>query len=113
MIVHGSEGEDITLCVTSLAQVILNPDCRTVRGFEALIVREWIHAGHPFWSRTTKGPFNDSVASKSETYAPTFILFLDCVWQVISRFKDPCNRTLENCPLVAYRQPEIRIACTV
>ena len=44
----------MTLCVTSLAQVILNPDCRTVRGFEALIVREWIQAGHPFWSRTTK-----------------------------------------------------------
>jgi myotubularin-related protein 9 len=29
--VHGSEGTDITLCVTSLAQIILNPDCRTVR----------------------------------------------------------------------------------
>ena len=54
VIVHGSEGVDITLCVTSLAQVILNPDCRTVRGFEALISREWIQAGHPFWSRTTK-----------------------------------------------------------
>lgn len=82
--VHGSEGADITLCVTSLAQLILNPDCRTVRGFEALIAREWIQAGHPFWSRTTKGPFNDAVASKSETFAPTFILFLDCVWQVIN-----------------------------
>lgn len=68
--------------MTSLAQLILNPDCRTVRGFEALIAREWIQAGHPFWSRTTKGPFNDAVASKSETFAPTFVLFLDCVWQV-------------------------------
>ena len=42
VVVHGSEGMDITLCVTSIAQVILNPDCRTVRGFEALIEREWI-----------------------------------------------------------------------
>lgn len=82
VMVHGSEGMDITLCVTSLAQVILNPDCRTVRGFEALIEREWLQAGHPFWSRTFKGPFNDSVPSKSKSSAPTFILFLDCVWQV-------------------------------
>ena len=42
VLVHGSDGKDITLCVTSLAQVILNPDCRTVRGFEALIEREWL-----------------------------------------------------------------------
>jgi hypothetical protein len=49
VVVHGSEGTDITLCVTSLAQIILNPDCRTVRGFEALIEREWLQAGHPFW----------------------------------------------------------------
>jgi myotubularin-related protein 9 len=32
VVVHGSEGFDVTLCVTALAQVILNPDCRTVRG---------------------------------------------------------------------------------
>lgn len=32
VLVHGSGGQDATLIVTSLAQVILNPDCRTVRG---------------------------------------------------------------------------------
>ena len=87
VMVHGSDGVDITLCVTSIAQVILNPDCRTVRGFEALIEREWLQAGHPFWSRTSKGPFNDSVASKSKIYAPSFILFLDCIWQVRNLIK--------------------------
>ena len=54
------------------------------RGFEALIEREWLQAGHPFWSRTTKGPFNDSVASKSKLHSPTFAMFLDCIFQVIS-----------------------------
>ena len=53
------------------------------RGFEALIEREWLQAGHPFWSRTTKGPFNDSVASKSKLHSPTFAMFLDCIFQVI------------------------------
>ena len=42
---HGSDGRDLTLCVTSIAQVILNPDCRTVSGFEALIEREWLQVG--------------------------------------------------------------------
>lgn len=32
VLVHGAEGTDFTLLVTSLTQVILNPDCRTVRG---------------------------------------------------------------------------------
>lgn len=32
VLVHGSSGLDSTLLVTSVAQVILNPDCRTVRG---------------------------------------------------------------------------------
>ena len=53
--------------------------------FEALIEREWIQAGHPFWSRTTKGPFNDSVAAKSKSHAPTFAIFLDCVWQIYNQ----------------------------
>ena len=95
--VHGSEGLDVTLAVTSLAQVILNPDCRTVRGFEALIEREWLQGGHPFWSRTSKGPFNDSVATKSKTYAPTFILFLDCLWQVVNfrlQISTTCDKPL-------------------
>lgn len=32
VLVHGSKGLDSTLIVTSLVQIILNPDCRTVRG---------------------------------------------------------------------------------
>lgn len=32
VLVHGSAGLDSTLLLTSVAQVILNPDCRTVRG---------------------------------------------------------------------------------
>lgn len=42
MLVHGSEGMDSTLQVTSLAQIILDPKCRTIRGFEALIEKEWL-----------------------------------------------------------------------
>uniref|UniRef100_T1GCB6 Myotubularin phosphatase domain-containing protein n=1 Tax=Megaselia scalaris TaxID=36166 RepID=T1GCB6_MEGSC len=40
VLVHGGKGLDSTLIITSLAQIILNPDCRTVRGLQALIERE-------------------------------------------------------------------------
>lgn len=32
VLVHGGKGIDTTLLITSLVQIILNPDCRTVRG---------------------------------------------------------------------------------
>ena len=32
VLVHGAEGTDTTLLVTSLAQLILDKDCRTVSG---------------------------------------------------------------------------------
>ncbi|KAF2979898.1 hypothetical protein EK904_009171 [Melospiza melodia maxima] len=50
VLVHGSEGTDSTLQVTSLAQIILDPRCRTIRGFEALVVREWLQVRN---NRTT------------------------------------------------------------
>ena len=40
--VHGAEGTDTTLLVTALAQLILEPGCRTLKGFQGLLEREWI-----------------------------------------------------------------------
>lgn len=42
VLVHGTEGQDSTLQVTSLAQIILDPACRTIRGFQGLVEREWL-----------------------------------------------------------------------
>lgn len=42
MLVHGTEGTDSTLQVTSLAQIILDPGCRTIKGFQSLVEREWL-----------------------------------------------------------------------
>lgn len=87
VLVHGSEGLDSTLLVTSLAQVILNPDCRTVRGLEALVEREWIQAGYPFPQRHSKSCYSTSGRNKNN--APTFLLFLDCVQQIHQQY--PCS----------------------
>ncbi|XP_025090665.1 myotubularin-related protein 9-like [Pomacea canaliculata] len=86
VLVHGAEGMDTTLLVTSLAQLILDKDCRTVNGFEALIEREWIQAGHPFRHRCAKSAY---AISKQRHESPVFLLFVDCVWQIWSQF--PCS----------------------
>ncbi|KAK2503884.1 hypothetical protein MC885_020922, partial [Smutsia gigantea] len=86
ILIHGTEGTDSTLQVTSLAQIILEPRSRTIRGFEALIEREWLQAGHPFQQRCAQSAYCNS---KQRWESPVFLLFLDCVWQILRQF--PCS----------------------
>ncbi|XP_048730213.1 myotubularin-related protein 9-like isoform X2 [Ostrea edulis] len=86
VLVHGSEGFDSTLQITSLVQVVLDHDCRTINGFEALVEREWLQAGHPFNDRCVKSAF---AVTKNRQESPVFLLFLDCVWQIWQQF--PCS----------------------
>ncbi|KAL3981826.1 Myotubularin-related protein 9 [Acanthocheilonema viteae] len=88
VVVHGSEGTDSTLLITSLAQLLLDSDSRTIRGFESLIEREWICAGHPFSYRCAHSAFaTGGITGPYES--PMFLCFLDCVWQVYQQF--PCS----------------------
>jgi myotubularin-related protein 9 len=80
ILVHGWDGWDNTLVITSLVHVLLSPEYRTIRGFQMLIEKEWLHAGHPFSRRCAKSAFG-STSSKQE--GPIFFFFLDCVRQVI------------------------------
>lgn len=86
VLVHGTEGTDSTLQVTSLAQIILDPACRTIRGFQDLVEREWLQAGHPFQLRCSQSAY---CSTKPRQEAPVFLLFLDCVWQILRQF--PCS----------------------
>ncbi len=79
VVVHGSDGIDNTLIITSLVHLILNPATRTVKGFQSLIEKEWLHAGHPFSKRCFKSAFG-STTQKNE--GPVFLMFLECTRQV-------------------------------
>uniref|UniRef100_A0A914C300 Myotubularin phosphatase domain-containing protein n=1 Tax=Acrobeloides nanus TaxID=290746 RepID=A0A914C300_9BILA len=88
VVVHGAEGTDSTLLVTSIAQLLLNADARTVRGFECLIEHEWLWGGHPFTLRCAHSAF--ATGSLTGPYeSPVFLLFLDCVWQIMRQY--PCS----------------------
>ncbi|KAK6033768.1 hypothetical protein OSTOST_00070, partial [Ostertagia ostertagi] len=85
VIVHGGEGTDTTLLATSLAQVILDPDARTIRGFQSLIEREWICAGHPFQLRNAHSAYAEGAITGSQE-SPVFLCFLDAVYQIIAQY---------------------------
>jgi len=56
--------------------------------FEALIEREWIQAGYPFVQRHHRSAMSNPVTRTKEN-APTFLLFIDCTWQIMQQF--PCS----------------------
>lgn len=83
VLVHGEKGIDCTLQVTSLAQILLTPECRTIKGFESLITREWLWGGHPFTERHVKIGVSPA---KRKKQTPVFLMFLDCVHQIMHQY---------------------------
>ncbi|KAI5745772.1 hypothetical protein M8J76_014141 [Diaphorina citri] len=77
VLVHGSEGLDSTLVITSLVQVMLNPE------LQSLIEREWLQAGYPFQLRHRYSCYSPL---RGKSQSPTFLLFLDCLYQLQNQF---------------------------
>ncbi|XP_061698995.1 myotubularin-related protein 9 isoform X2 [Syngnathoides biaculeatus] len=83
VLVHGSEGTDATLLLSTLAQLIMDPSCRTLEGFLTLLEREFVQAGHPFQQRCSHSAFSHA---RLQQECPVFLLLLDCVWQLWCQF---------------------------
>lgn len=71
---------DLSCLLASLVQLLADPHARSLRGFQSLVQREWVAAGHPFPQRL--GLRRDSPREES----PVFLLFLDCTWQLLRQF---------------------------
>ncbi|NXD72417.1 MTMRA protein, partial [Eolophus roseicapillus] len=72
---------DLNCLLASLVQLLGDPHSRTLPGFQSLLQREWVAAGHPFPHRLgllrCDSPWEE---------APVFLLFLDCTWQLVRQF---------------------------
>nr|CCA24584.1 myotubularinlike protein putative [Albugo laibachii Nc14] len=83
VLVHCSDGWDRTPQLVSLAQLILDPFYRTIRGFVILIEKEWCSFGHKFADRIGVGK---DVSDQPYERSPVMLQFLDCVWQMTRQF---------------------------
>ncbi|XP_014219642.1 myotubularin-related protein 10 [Copidosoma floridanum] len=80
VILQEGAGRDVCCIISSLVQLLLDPHFRTITGFQTLIQKEWVAAGHPFCDRL--GHLKSDGLEKS----PLLLLYLDCVWQLCQQF---------------------------
>eukprot|EP01126_Amoeba_proteus_P043983 TRINITY_DN4864_c0_g2_i2.p1 TRINITY_DN4864_c0_g2~~TRINITY_DN4864_c0_g2_i2.p1 ORF type:complete len:611 (-),score=146.20 TRINITY_DN4864_c0_g2_i2:36-1868(-) len=94
VILHCSHGWDRTAQLSSIAQLIMDPHFRTLRGFEELIEKEWISFGHRVADRaghllslgTSTNPGMVVGELEEEEESPIFPQFIDCVFQLLIQF---------------------------
>eukprot|EP00347_Sterkiella_histriomuscorum_P008157 403346164 len=82
VLVHCSDGWDRTAQLCSLAQIMMDPFYRTLKGFQVLIEKDWLSFGHMFHRRY--GHFGKNY--KDEQRCPIFTQFLDAVHQLQHQF---------------------------
>ncbi|XP_069348152.1 myotubularin-related protein 12 isoform X2 [Eulemur rufifrons] len=68
---------DLCCLISSLVQVMMDPHCRTRIGFQSLVQKEWVMGGHCFLDRC------NHLRQSDKEEVPVFLLFLDCVWQLV------------------------------
>ncbi|KDO20096.1 hypothetical protein SPRG_14635 [Saprolegnia parasitica CBS 223.65] len=83
VLVHCSDGWDRTPQLCGIAELILDPHYRTIRGFAALVEKEWCSFGHKFHDRVGVGKDASDLANER---SPVFLQFLDAVWQMTRQF---------------------------
>lgn len=81
---HCSDGWDRTPQICCVAQLILDPFFRTLRGLSVLIEKDWCAFGHKFSDRCGQGEDHNS---SPDERSPIFIQFLDCISQMMKQFE--------------------------
>lgn len=82
VVVHCSDGWDRTAQVCSLAALMLDPYFRTIKGFQALIEKDWLAFGHKFSDRC------GHIQNDPKEVSPVFTQLLDCAWQLMQQRND-------------------------
>ncbi|KAL3785704.1 hypothetical protein HJC23_008737 [Cyclotella cryptica] len=88
ILLHCSHGWDRTSQVAALAQLMLDPHYRTIKGFSTLVEKDFMSFGHPFHTRCGHGEGKNEQGGDEGQLSPIFLQFLDCVFQLINQFPD-------------------------
>ncbi|KMZ09753.1 myotubularin-related protein 10-B [Drosophila simulans] len=91
-VLQESNGRDLCCVISSLAQLLLDPHFRSIDGFQSLVQKEWVALEHPFQRRLghvyPAQPAGGNAELFDSEQSPVFLLFLDCVWQLLQQFPD-------------------------
>ncbi|CAI5726515.1 unnamed protein product [Hyaloperonospora brassicae] len=87
VLTHCSDGWDRTAQMVALAELMLDPYYRTLRGLQVLVEKEWCSFGHQFALRSGHARSDASNDQRS----PVFLLWLDCVWQYLRQYPTECE----------------------
>ncbi|EDV26578.1 uncharacterized protein TRIADDRAFT_54716 [Trichoplax adhaerens] len=68
ILVKDYDGAELSCVICSLVQVILDGDCRTIKGFQTLLQKNWVVVGYRF---------------NASQESPFFELFLSCISQLL------------------------------
>lgn len=97
VLIYCQTGSGPSAVISSLSQLMLDPYYRTYEGFRALVTKEWVYFGHNFMKSCNLN--NDIPSLAEQVYAPYFVLFLDCVHQLLTMNRTEFEFTEE---LLAY-----------
>ncbi|KAI3410155.1 hypothetical protein GPALN_006513 [Globodera pallida] len=78
-----SDGWDRTSQTVSLAQIIIDPFYRSLKGFQVLIDKDWLGFGFKFDDRC--GHLGASIEEMAREVSPIFTQFLDSVYQLLRK----------------------------
>ncbi|CEF66478.1 BcDNA.GH04637 [Strongyloides ratti] len=82
-LVQCTDGWDRAIQTTSLAELMLDPYYRTLKGFQILVEKDWLGFGHKFSDRC--GHVTSVNQEMKMEVSPIFTLFLDCVHQIMKQ----------------------------
>lgn len=74
-------------------ELMLDPYYRTLKGFEILIEKEWCSFGHQFRRRFGQ----DNGNAEDEQRSPVFILWLDCIYQIMQQYPTIFEVSMKRC----------------
>ncbi|XP_055340239.1 myotubularin-related protein 10-B-like [Paramacrobiotus metropolitanus] len=75
-ILKESGDRDLNCVIAALVQLLMDPERRTIPGFQRLVEKEFVALGHRFQERL------GLVKTEPDRESPVFLLFLDCVFQL-------------------------------
>ncbi|KAH7822026.1 putative Myotubularin [Monocercomonoides exilis] len=87
ILIHCSDGWDRTPALCSLTAMMLCPFYRTIDGFVVLVEKDWAAFGHRFALRTGM-KYSQKGTLDEKNISPTFMQFLDCVYQLLQQFPE-------------------------